>query len=94
MKPDAYIVHTPRGPMLKLDQAMAEDAAAQFGGTWAPLVEVPEGYRVLKDTTLDERTWHEDKDHENGNYSCLCCECGRMFVGHKRRVVCRSCASE
>ena len=37
------------------------------------------------------RDWPEDFSHENGNYQCLCHACGHGFVGHKRRVVCRSC---
>lgn len=37
--------------------------------------------------------WPEDAPHENGNYHCRCCQCGRMFVGHKRRVVCKICAT-
>ncbi len=37
--------------------------------------------------------WVEDFDHENGCYQCKCDRCGGTFTGHKRRVVCRSCAS-
>jgi hypothetical protein len=40
-----------------------------------------------------ERDWPEDKAHENGNYSCSCIQCGKSFNGHKRRVMCRACAS-
>ena len=54
---------------------------------------VPEGYKLLKDTTEDERSWVEDREHENGNYYNLCGHCGRQFIGHKRRVVCKSCAT-
>lgn len=38
------------------------------------------------------RDWLEDFTHENGNYECACCICKNSFVGHKRRVVCKSCA--
>lgn len=38
------------------------------------------------------RDWPEDFSHENGNYSCQCCQCNQMFVGHKRRAVCKLCA--
>jgi hypothetical protein len=41
-----------------------------------------------------ERDWPEDFAHENGNYECICCECGQHFIGHKRRVVCRKCVAE
>ena len=35
--------------------------------------------------------WPEDFKHENGNYFCKCNTCGADFVGHKRRVQCKSC---
>ena len=38
--------------------------------------------------------WPEDFSHENGNYNCICCDCGGVFTGHKRRVVCRKCSSK
>lgn len=53
---------------------------------------VPDGYKLLKDTTHDERRWHEDAKHENGSYFSECVCCLRSFVGHKRRGVCRACA--
>ena len=43
---------------------------------------------------MDARDWPEDFAHENGNYQNLCCECGKLFFGHKRRVVCRSCVKQ
>lgn len=51
------------------------------------------GWKLLKDSTHVERSWPEDASHENGNYSNCCCECGRQFVGHKRRAVCKVCAT-
>lgn len=41
-----------------------------------------------------ERNWTEDFSHENGNYECICCECGHRFMGHKRRVICRECTKD
>lgn len=38
--------------------------------------------------------WPEDFSHENGQYQCMCCHCGNMFIGHKRRVTCKACASQ
>lgn len=38
------------------------------------------------------RSWHEDREHENGNYDCICSQCNEVFTGHKRRVICRICA--
>lgn len=56
-------------------------------------IETPQGYRLLKDTTHAERSWSEDTSLENGNYSNTCCNCFRSFIGHKRRVICKSCDS-
>ena len=36
--------------------------------------------------------WIEDHNHENGNYIRECTTCGKMFVGHKRRITCKICA--
>lgn len=39
------------------------------------------------------RNWDEDyKDGEN-KYECICGICGEHFFGHKRRPVCKICAS-
>jgi hypothetical protein len=40
------------------------------------------------------KNWKEDYEHENGNYICTCYSCKESFYGHKRRVVCKTCASE
>ena len=39
----------------------------------------------------DENDWHEDFEHENGNYHNKCVVCGVDFLGYKRRVVCKAC---
>lgn len=44
-------------------------------------------------TKQPERDWTEDFGHENGNYQCICGDCGETFIGHKRRVTCKKCAS-
>ena len=54
---------------------------------------IPDGWKLLKDSTHNERTWHEDLAQENGYYSCTCTTCGRAFAGHKRRNACRVCAA-
>ncbi len=36
----------------------------------------------------------EDAHLENGQYHCLCCQCGQSFIGYKRRVTCRACEHE
>ncbi len=38
------------------------------------------------------RSWPEDSSHENGKYNCICCQCNQDFVGHKRRVICKTCS--
>lgn len=43
---------------------------------------------------IDERDWTEDFHLENGNYYNLCCSCKEMFIGYKRRVVCKKCVTE
>jgi hypothetical protein len=39
------------------------------------------------------RDWTEDAAHENGRYQNKCANCGSLFIGHKRRVWCRVCAT-
>lgn len=41
-----------------------------------------------------EGNWVEDFSHENGNYMNICCVCQKEFLGHKRRVVCKKCATQ
>jgi hypothetical protein len=36
--------------------------------------------------------WREDREHENGCYTCVCGTCGNQFTGHKRRVTCKGCS--
>ena len=40
-----------------------------------------------------EHNWPEDFSHENGNYNNDCYMCKTVFIGHKRRHVCRVCAT-
>lgn len=42
---------------------------------------------------LTDRDWKEDFGHENGNYEQFCLKCGNRFVGHKKRIICKECAS-
>lgn len=39
-----------------------------------------------------ERSWQEDFGHENGNYNCICYLCDKIFIGYKRRIICKVCA--
>lgn len=40
------------------------------------------------------KDWKEDSGHENGDYQNRCCQCDAIFLGHKRRVVCKECSDE
>ena len=48
-------------------------------------------FRTLRDPANAKRDWTEDAGHENGNYLCQCLLCGKEFIGHKRRTVCKLC---
>lgn len=41
-----------------------------------------------------EGSWPEDYKHENGCYQCRCYNCEKLFLGHKRRVICKRCDTE
>jgi hypothetical protein len=41
-----------------------------------------------------KRNWPEDYYHENGEYYCRCHVCNNMFIGYKRRVVCKICSEK
>jgi hypothetical protein len=41
-----------------------------------------------------KRDFPEDAWHENGQYQNLCCMCQEVFIGYKRRVVCKLCSAE
>jgi hypothetical protein len=38
--------------------------------------------------------WQEDFNHENGQYQCRCVDCQIIFLGHKRRGMCKLCAQK
>ena len=40
------------------------------------------------------RDWPEDAAHENGTYIGQCIKCGERFTGHKRRFICKPCATD
>lgn len=53
---------------------------------------VPQGWKLIKDSTHAERSWPDDVTSGQSLYSCCCAECGRNFNGHKWRACCRVCA--
>jgi hypothetical protein len=42
----------------------------------------------------NEKDYKEDFSHENGNYSNICLKCKNEFMGHKRRVICKTCLNK
>jgi len=40
------------------------------------------------------KDWTEDFEHENGMYQNRCRTCNELFIGHKRRMTCKECASK
>ena len=43
------------------------------------------------DPGLESRSFDEDHELENGNYTNICIDCHRQFIGHKRRLTCKKC---
>lgn len=66
-----------------ISKKLREEVRMKFGGKCAY------SGTDLKD---ELRSWPEDYSHENGNYNCICCYCGKDFIGHKRRVACKVCS--
>lgn len=53
-----------------------------------------EGLVSAADDVVTTRNWDEDADHENGMYVNTCHNCKTKFIGHKRRITCKVCATE
>jgi len=49
--------------------------------------------KIIMRSDNPECDWTEDFEHENGNYQNHCHKCKALFFGHKRRIVCKKCAS-
>lgn len=50
--------------------------------------------RRLDAASGSARDWTDDLAHENGNYWNECLLCRKMFIGYKRRLVCKACDAE
>lgn len=58
------------------------------------LLAAMEAYHEQFNQDIDNsRNWEDDFKFENGNYQCKCGNCGKMFLGYKRRVTCKVCAN-
>ena len=40
------------------------------------------------------KDWTEDFTHENGMYQNRCRTCNELFLGHKRRLICKECPTQ
>ena len=56
-----------------------------------PLYPMP--WATVSPLAAHSRDWTEDAGHENGRYNCVCVKCNNVFIGHKRRVMCKVCAA-
>jgi len=76
-----------------LTQPQAQQAIKQDLTTEQQAAAVPAGFKLIKDSTREERSWPEDYELDNGRYFNTCCNCERLFLGHKRRIECKACAT-
>lgn len=55
-----------------------------------------EGYAgsVISKQVSVEKDWTEDFEHENGMYQNRCRTCNGLFIGYKRRLTCKECATK
>jgi hypothetical protein len=49
-------------------------------------------FPLLVNFLEDPRSFSEDFEHENGKYLNRCISCNELFLGLKRRVVCKLCS--
>lgn len=73
------------------------DALKAYHAT-KPVATVKDETAALKpaaapDGNSESLNWTEDYGQENGRYVNRCTTCGFHFVGHKRRVTCKKCAT-
>lgn len=73
---------------------MSIDDAIKVAAEWSVSEwmtrKIIEAYESTK--TEQPVDWTEDATHENGNYQCRCLNCNRLFMGHKRRLICKDCS--
>lgn len=71
---------------------MVQPQTMDNGGTLrVKLRRVPKGWLQVGSVEIAKRSWTSDFNHENGRYGNLCSKCGKLFLGHKRRITCRTC---
>ena len=68
--------------------------ARELDGVAADVAQMSPGIREsLEVVAASARDWTEDFALDNGNYFSRCVKCKSRFLGHKRRAVCKACAS-
>lgn len=50
--------------------------------------------KKILDAMNSSKSYQEDFTHENGQYMRTCIECADIFIGHKRRVICKKCGAK
>ena len=48
----------------------------------------------LKKLMDSHKSWQQDYELENGQYMNNCIYCKSIFIGHKRRIICKECYTE
>ena len=55
---------------------------------------IPFGYKLLRDTTVEQRSWLNEVHSARGPNHLTCIHCLRIFHGASNRDMCRSCEDE
>ena len=83
-----------RVPECRAATAHAPDCICWHDEGTGPLADNPYGPPQGWRCKPNPKDWPEDFSHENGNYQCRCFKCDSVFTGHKRRNVCKECATK
>lgn len=57
-------------------------------------LDIPFGYKLLRDTTLEQRSWMNESHSERGRNTLTCSHCLRVFHGNAKRTICRTCEED
>lgn len=57
-------------------------------------LEIPFGYKLLRDTTLEQRSWMNEIHSDRGPNHLTCSHCLRVFHGNAKRTICRTCEED
>jgi hypothetical protein len=81
--------------VVAVDDGHGEPEPVQCGPVVRYVPFVPAPPASASDYFIPETSgdWPEDFSGENGQYQNKCTSCGKLFIGHKRRVTCKVCAN-